>query len=67
MAGQDIAVPSWVFDIITEVNLDGTFRAMADEGDVFIADALIIATGAVARAARPAGEQGYMGHGVSAC
>ena len=57
-----------VFDIITDVNLDGPpFRAKADSGDVFIADALIIATGAVARWLGLPSEQTFMGHGVSAC
>ena len=57
-----------VFDIVTEVNLDGPpFRAKADSGDVFIADALIIATGAVARWLGLPTEQAFMGHGVSAC
>lgn len=57
-----------VFDIITEVNLEGPpFRAKADSGDVYIADALIIATGAVARWLGLPSEQAYMGHGVSAC
>ena len=57
-----------VFDIVTEVNLDGPpFRAKADSGDVFIADAVIIATGAVARWLGLASEQAFMGHGVSAC
>ncbi len=57
-----------VFDIITEVNLEGPpFRAKADSGDVFSADALIIATGAVARWLGLASEKAFMGHGVSAC
>ena len=57
-----------LFDIVTEVNLDGPpFRAKADSGDVFIADALIIATGAVARWLGLDSEKAFMGHGVSAC
>jgi thioredoxin reductase (NADPH) len=57
-----------VFDVITEVNVEGPpFRALADSGDVFIADALIVSTGAVARWLGLPGEQVYMGHGVSAC
>jgi thioredoxin reductase (NADPH) len=56
------------FDIVTEVNLEGPpFRAKADSGDVFIADALIIATGAVARWLGLPSEKAFMGHGVSAC
>ncbi len=57
-----------VFDIITEVNLDGPpFRAKADSGDVIVAESLIIATGAVARWLGLPSEQHFQGHGVSAC
>ncbi len=57
-----------VFDIVTEVNLEGPpFRAKADSGDVYIADALVIATGAVARWLGLDSEAAFMGHGVSAC
>ena len=57
-----------VFDIVTEVNLEGPpFRAKADSGDVFSADAVIIATGAVARWLGLSSEKAFMGHGVSAC
>jgi thioredoxin reductase (NADPH) len=57
-----------VFDIVIEVNLDGPpFRAKADSGDVFSADALIVATGAVARWLGLESEKAFMGHGVSAC
>lgn len=55
-------------DIITEVNLDvRPFRANGDSGTEYIADALIIATGAQAKWLGIPSERVYQGFGVSAC
>ncbi len=43
------------------------FRLECDSGDVYIADALILATGAQARWLDLPGEQKFRGYGVSAC
>ena len=43
------------------------FRLECDSGDVYIADAVILATGAQARWLDLPGEQKFRGHGVSAC
>ncbi|HYD98478.1 MAG TPA: thioredoxin-disulfide reductase [Alphaproteobacteria bacterium] len=57
-----------VFDLITEVDFSRRpFVCKADSGDEFVADAVIIATGAQARWLGVAGEQHYQGAGVSAC
>ena len=57
-----------VFDIINEVDFSQRpLRAVADSGTVFLADTVVIATGAQARWLGLPGEQKYMGHGVSAC
>jgi len=57
-----------VNDIITEVDLDvRPFRAIADSGDVFTADTLVIATGAQARWLGLPSEKAFAGAGVSAC
>lgn len=56
------------FDIITNVDFTKRpFVCQADSGDEFVADAVIIATGAQARWLGVEGEQTYQGAGVSAC
>jgi thioredoxin reductase (NADPH) len=57
-----------MFDTITEIDLSRRpFRAVADSGDVFHGDTLIIATGAQARWLGLPSEQKFRGFGVSAC
>jgi len=58
-----------MYDIITEVDFDnGTpFRAVGDSGDEYIADTVVIATGAQAKWLGVPGEQELGGKGVSAC
>jgi thioredoxin reductase (NADPH) len=57
-----------VYDTITSVDLSKRpFRAEGDSGDTYIADALIIATGAQARWLRLPSEEIFNGYGVSAC
>ncbi|UAB76867.1 thioredoxin-disulfide reductase [Erythrobacter sp. SCSIO 43205] len=58
-----------MYDIITEVDLENgsPFRAVADSGDEYIADTIVIATGAQAKWLGVPGEQELGGKGVSAC
>jgi thioredoxin reductase (NADPH) len=57
-----------VNDIITEADLSARpFRFTADSGDLYLADAAIIATGAEARWLGLPSEQRLRGAGVSAC
>jgi thioredoxin reductase (NADPH) len=57
-----------VFDLITSVDFSKRpFVCTADSGDVFVAETVIIATGAQARWLGVAGEETYRGFGVSAC
>ncbi|PVE21978.1 thioredoxin-disulfide reductase [Microvirga sp. KLBC 81] len=57
-----------VYDTITSVDLSRRpFHAQGDSGDTYIADALIIATGAQARWLGLPSEQIFNGYGVSAC
>ena len=55
-------------DIITKVDFSARpFRCEADSGDVYVADSVIIATGAQARWLGLESEQRLQGFGVSAC
>ncbi len=57
-----------VYDHIVEVDLSQRpFRCLADSGDAFIGDTLIISTGAQARWLGLDSERAFQGHGVSAC
>src|SRR5690349_8515512 len=57
-----------IHDIVTEVDFGARpFRCTADSGDVFLADSVIIATGAQARWLGLESEQTLQGRGVSAC
>jgi thioredoxin reductase (NADPH) len=57
-----------VTDTVTKVELkQRPFKLICDSGDVYIADALIIATGAQARWLDLPSEQKFKGYGVSAC
>ncbi|MEL7219504.1 MAG: thioredoxin-disulfide reductase [Pseudomonadota bacterium] len=58
-----------MYDIIIEVDLENgsPFRAVADSGDEYIADTIVIATGAQAKWLGIPGEEALGGKGVSAC
>ena len=57
-----------VFDLITSVDFSKRpFVCTADSGDVFVAETVVIATGAQARWLGIEGEETYRGFGVSAC
>ncbi|MDE3759811.1 thioredoxin-disulfide reductase [Sinorhizobium meliloti] len=57
-----------VYDIITSVDLwKRPFRLQGHSGDTYLADALIIATGAQARCLGLPSEKMFAGFGVSAC
>jgi thioredoxin reductase (NADPH) len=57
-----------VYDLITKVDFSKPpFRAWADSGDEYLADSVIIATGAQARWLGLPSESAYQGAGVSAC
>ena len=57
-----------VTDYVTSVDLSRRpFRLTCDSGDVYLADALILATGAQARWLGIPSEEKFKGYGVSAC
>jgi thioredoxin reductase (NADPH) len=57
-----------VTDHVNKVELaQRPFRLVCDSGDVYLADALVIATGAQARWLNLPSEQKFKGYGVSAC
>jgi len=57
-----------VADHVNAVDLDRRpFRLVCDSGDVYLADSLILATGAQARWLDLPSEQKFKGYGVSAC
>ena len=59
---------AFVEDIITEVDFSARpLRCTGDSGDIYLADAIIIATGAQARWLGLPSEQHFNGRGVSAC
>ena len=57
-----------VFDIVTEVDFTKRpYACSTDGGDTYLADSVIIATGAQAKWLGIASERAYMGQGVSGC
>lgn len=57
-----------VSDLVTDVDISGRpFRVRTDSGTEYLADALIVATGAKAKWLGIETEQTFMGFGVSAC
>ncbi|MEM9145292.1 MAG: thioredoxin-disulfide reductase [Pseudomonadota bacterium] len=57
-----------ISDIVTRLDLSARpFRAETDSGQIWLADSVILATGAQAKWLGLPSEQSYMGSGVSAC
>jgi thioredoxin reductase (NADPH) len=57
-----------IFDVINEVDLSQRpYKCTADSGDTFLADTIIIATGAQARWLGLDSEKKFQGYGVSGC
>ncbi|MDF7674980.1 thioredoxin-disulfide reductase [Acetobacteraceae bacterium ESL0709] len=62
-----------IYDLISQASLkkgrdsEGYFHLKGDSGDVYLAQTIIIATGAQARWLNIPSEEKFQGHGVSAC
>ena len=69
MQGQALAVGTQIHtDLINEIDFSNRpFRCVADSGDIYLSEAVIIATGAQARWLGLPSEEKFMGFGVSAC
>lgn len=69
MAEQAIKVGTeLVYDLIVDVDFtQRPFKCLADSGDVFLAETVVIATGAQARWLGLESEQQFQGFGVSGC
>ncbi|MBS41396.1 MAG: thioredoxin-disulfide reductase [Rhodospirillales bacterium] len=69
MQGQASTVGTQIHtDLITEVDFTTKpFRCIADSGDIYISETVIISTGAQARWLGLPSEEKFMGFGVSAC
>ena len=63
-----MSAPSIVTDHVNDLDLtQRPFRLTCDSGDVYIADTVVLATGAQARWLDLPSEQKFKGYGVSAC
>ncbi|NKB22393.1 MAG: thioredoxin-disulfide reductase [Alphaproteobacteria bacterium] len=69
MQGQALAVGTEMHtDLITDVDFtQRPFRCVADSGDIYFSDTVIVTTGAQARWLGLPTEEKFMGFGVSAC
>ena len=69
MQGQALAVGTQIHtDLINEIDFSNRpFRCVADSGDIYLSESVIIATGAQARWLGLPSEEKFMGFGVSAC
>jgi len=69
MQGQALAVGTQIHtDLINEIDFSTKpFRCVADSGDIYLSETVIVATGAQARWLGLPSEEKFMGFGVSAC
>ena len=69
MQGQALSVGTQIHtDLINEIDFSTKpFRCVADSGDIYLSETVIVATGAQARWLGLPSEEKFMGFGVSAC